>query len=376
MLKNINNKIKNIIYMIFFSLLILVFLVLIIMTRDSSKIIEIKEYIKTDEKILYITNDESLKYPIEILDKYSVSYLKINSNKLNMFEKKKLKNIINNQYINNIIVILKNGEVIDALIEYDSKEKVNMFLQEHNIIPKKIVDNVNEIVDKSKTILENDYSMIYILYSNHDKIDKQDKLFQKISKKYSINYDRIDAYLLSESQQDQINTLLGLSEVEDQILVLIKDKKMIANIRGIHSQNTYVEALYDQNFIKELDDKINKIDYDDLKKELEKQDKNIILIGQDICKDCDQVYNLLNGMIYNYNINVNYINLENSNSNIYDKVKNKLIKSGYTDAFSLPLVIIVENNKIIDYVIGNSNEEYFLDIFIQNGVIKGDVIDE
>ena len=371
-----NNKIKNIIYVVFFSLLILVFIVLIIMTRDSSKIIEIKEYIKTDEKVLYITNDENLKYPMEILDKYSVSYLKIDSNKLNIFEKKKLKNIINNQYINNIIVVLRNGEVVDALIEYDNNEKVNVFLQKNNIIPEKLVDNVNEILDKSKMILENDYSMIYILYTNHDKIDKQDKILKKIAQKYLINYDRIDAYLLSKSQQNKINTLLGISEVEDQILVLIKDKKMIANIRGIHGQNTYIETLYDQNFIKELDDKINKIDYNKFKQELENQNKSIILIGQDICKECEQVYNLLNGMIYNYNINVNYINLENSNSIIYEKVKTKLTKSGYIDAFSLPLVIIAENDKIIDYVIGNSNEEYFLDIFIQNGVIKGDVIDE
>jgi len=40
------------------------------------------------------------------------------------------------------------------------------------------------------------------------------------------------------------------------------------------------------------------------------------------------------------------------------------------------MVLIVESNNILDYVIGNSTEEYFLDIFIENGVIKGDVINE
>ena len=33
-------------------------------------------------------------------------------------------------------------------------------------------------------------------------------------------------------------------------------------------------------------------------------------------------------------------------------------------------------NKIVDYIIGNTKEEYFIDTFIENGVIKGEVIDE
>ena len=40
------------------------------------------------------------------------------------------------------------------------------------------------------------------------------------------------------------------------------------------------------------------------------------------------------------------------------------------------IVIITESNNILDYAIGNSKEEYFLDIFIENGVIKGDVSNE
>ena len=53
-----------------------------------------------------------------------------------------------------------------------------------------------------------------------------------------------------------------------------------------------------------------------------------------------------------------------------------MIEIGYTEAFSLPLVVIVESNKVIDYIIGNSEKSYFLDVFIENGVIKGEVTNE
>ena len=46
------------------------------------------------------------------------------------------------------------------------------------------------------------------------------------------------------------------------------------------------------------------------------------------------------------------------------------------EGFSLPLAVIVESNNILDYAVGNSKEEYFIDIFKENGVIKGDVINE
>jgi hypothetical protein len=57
-------------------------------------------------------------------------------------------------------------------------------------------------------------------------------------------------------------------------------------------------------------------------------------------------------------------------------VKEKLEKIGYEGAYSVPIVLVVESNNIIDYIIGNTKEEYFIDTFIENGVIKGEVNDE
>ena len=370
------SNLKKIVYTISFCLLIFVFIYLVVLTNDSKKIIEVKEFIKSDIKVLYIydkTEDEKI---VELLKKYSIEYMDIDSNKLTIFEKKKLKSIINNTNIKNTLVLYENGKIMDYLINCNSNKKAEKLLQKNEIIPKEIVDNIKEIEKQSLQILDGDYSIVYIPYIRHDNITNQEKILKNIAEKYEIEYKQINAYSLSKIQKTKINKLLEISDVEDQIVVVVKNKKMIANIRGIHSKNTYVENLYDLNFIDELENKIKEISYDEFKNKLTEKEKSIIFIGMNNSIDCEKVFNLLNGMIYNYGLNINYINLQNTNSSIYLRVKTKIEKMGYKGNFTLPLVLIVESNKILDYVIGNSQEDYFLEIFIENGVIRGDEINE
>lgn len=370
------NKIKKILYIISFFILISLFICLLLLTKDSRKIVEITEFVKTETKVLYITNNDKLDYPVEIMEKYNISYLKIDSSKLSIFEQKRLKNIIENNYLNNILLVYENGKMIDKLVKYETKDSVNEFLQKNSIIPEKIVDNVDEIMNNANNILESQYSIVYIPYQEHEEVIEQNKIFEEIAEKYSIDYKKIDAYLLSRKQQESINKLLDISLVEDQILILVKDNKVVANIRGIHRKKTYIETLSSVNFINELEIKINQINFEDLEKKLEIKEKNIILVGLDDTKDTKDVFDSLNKMIYKYDINVDYIDVELINSELHNKVKNKFESIGYKEAFSLPMVVITEDNKILDYAIGNSKEEYFIDIFIENGVVKGDVINE
>lgn len=374
MLKEVSGQTKKTIYILLISLLIIIFLSLVFLIVDGKQIRDIKEFISVDTKIIYVTEDESLDYPIKLMDKYSIDYLKINNNQLTVFERKKIEKIVNSNDLKNVLVIYKNGKIKDKLFEYKNKESVNKFLQDNDIIPNELVDHVDEIMSKSEKILQSSHSMIYIPYKKSDNIENQDEMFRQIAEEYSIDYKKIDAYLLSGKQQEKINSLLGISTVENQILILIKDNKMIANIRGPHRKNTYIQTLYDVNFINELESKINKIDYNAYKTLLNSNEKNIIVIGIENNKDSNDVITNLNKIIYSYDIEVNYINIEDTNSELSSKVKEKLENIGYTGNFSIPIVVIVESGKVLDFAIGNSNEEHFIDIFIENGVIKGDAI--
>lgn len=371
-----SEKVRQFIYFTLFCLLILCFIILLIFTMDSKKIKDVSDFIKTETKILYITSDMEKKYPVEILEKYNIEYLKINSEELSIFERKKLKEIIDDENLKDIIVVFMGGKVIDKLIQYKSEKDVNEFFQLHGIIPENLVDNVKSIMDSAYSMLDSAYSMIYIPYKEHDEVEKQNSYFEEISEDYFIDYIRINAYYLSSKQQEIINNMLKISLVEDQILILVKDGKVINNIRGTHRKNTFIQNLYDFNFINELEDKIEKVEYDELEDKINTTGKHILLIGSDSSKDSESVYSVLNEMIYNYELNVMYINVEKEQSEKFNELKDKIEDLGYDSAFSIPLVLIIESNKVLDYAIGNSKEEYFVNIFTENGVIKGDVVNE
>jgi chaperone required for assembly of F1-ATPase len=108
--------------------------------------------------------------------------------------------------LNDVAVIFEDGKVKDALIEYESEESVIKFFQKNNLIPKIITDDVKSIMKDVKNVLNSEYSMIYIPYENYDLIEEQNKIFKDIASEYSIDYKKIDAYLLGYNQKETINT--------------------------------------------------------------------------------------------------------------------------------------------------------------------------
>lgn len=361
---------KNIKLIIIFISLIIIFFSLLFVTKDNQLIKEVKEFIKTEEKVLYITNEDNYSdYPIDLFEKYEISYLYINSSKLSRIEKNKLEKIINSKYLSNIIVIFNNGEIVDAIIEYENEDKLNKFLQEKELIPEVIGDN-SKIIESVSKLLETEYSLIYLPYKNIDEIEKQDKVLKEISEEYEINYKKVDAYLLSKSQQNKLNSLLQISTVEDQIVILVKNEKIIGSIRGINSKKNYLNELEKFNFIEDISYLITHINFDEFNNLINNSEKNVIVIGKDDCKYCDEVIETLNDISINYNIKINYINIGEMNSEVSVEIQNKLNELEYEDGFTTPMTLIVENNKLLNYIIGASNEEYFVDIFTENGIIK------
>ena len=370
-MKKDNFKVKNnILLLIILMIFLIIFFSLLSLNKDNSLIKDVKKFIEIDAKILYISNNKNYKnYPIDLFKKYEVSYLYIDSDKLTSVEQSKLEKIINSKCLSNIIVIYNNGEIVDAIIEYDSNQSLNNFLQKNNIIPEIIGDNTN-ILEETKNLLDTDYSLIYLPYKNTDEIDSQDKIFKDICEDYEINYKKIDAYLLSSFQHNKLNSLLQISKVEEQILILVKNKKIIGSIRDISNKKEYLEKLKEYKFVEEINSLITFINLNEFNNLLNNEEKNIIVIGKDECKYCDSVTTTLNDIVINYDIKINYINVGKIDSEISLQVEERLMELNYDDGFTTPMVLIVENSKLLNYVIGLASEQYFIDIFTENGIIK------
>ena len=370
MKKNNLKKAKDIFAGIFFVVILIIFLFLLLSTRDNDLVKNIKDFKKKDIKVLYISDKKHYSdYPIDLFKKYEIDYLYIDSSKLSKIEKNKIEKITNSSYFSNIIVIYNNNNIVDAIIEYSDEEALNVFLQKHELIPEIIGEN-SKIIESVNEILTTDYSLVYLPYKNIDEIDNQDKLLKKISHDYEINYKKVDAFLLSKSQQNKLNSILQISTVEDQIIILVKDKKVVGSIRGVNNKKSFLNNLKDFNFIDEIGYFITHINLDEFNNLLNNNEKNIIVIGKDDCKYCNQVNDTLNSIAINYDIKINSINVGKIDSQISMEIEKRLNDLNYTDGFTTPITLIVENNKLLDYVIGASTEQYFVDIFKENGIIK------
>ena len=373
MKNNTFDMIKMFLLFVFVTFLIIIFIILLVVSSDNKLINKIKEYTKTDTKVLYFSTDRYYSdYPIELFEKYDIDYLFVDTSDLSRFEQKKIEQIVNSTELYNMIAIFKNGEIVDAIINYTTEERIHTFLQNYNIIPS-ILGNPEGILEKTQNLVDKDLMLLYVPYKydpTSNVLLEQNKILTEISKDYNINYDIIPAYLLSFNQQNKLNTILKISSVNDQIVILVKDKKIIGSIRGINNKNTYLNTLYEYNYISEIENYITEIDYNEFNNLLSSNETNVIIITKNECKYCDAAISTLNKITLDYNIPIKYININNFDSDVAKDIENILIAAEYSDGFTTPLTIITQANKVIDYVIGASDEKYFVDIFRENGIIK------
>lgn len=369
-MKNNTFDIKNKIYLIILFILLAVFSVLLVKISNDENTENIKDFIQNDIKVLYVSDEHNYSnYPIKLFKKYEIQYMYLDITNLTKFEQVSIEKIIKTKNLKKTIAIFNNGDLVDILIDYEDENSLNKFLQDHNIIPEVIGKNEG-IIEDVKNLVDTDFTMIYIPYKYIDGMQDQDNILNDIAIEHNFNYKRIDAYLLSYVQQQKLNSILQISTVEDQIIILIKDKKIIGSIRGFEEKKDVIERLYEFNFISEKENSLNEIDYNDFKILLESNSKNVILISKNDCKFCDDVIKKLNSIMLNYNIEINYINISDFDDEIIFKIEKRLKDIGYTEGFTTPITLIIENNKILDYIIGTSTEEYLVDIFKENGIIK------
>lgn len=362
--------VKKIIIWVFSAIIIIAFVTLLLLTMDNKFIKNIKEFVKTDTKVLYITDKDNYnEYPIKILDKYEINYKYIDSKKISSFEKNKIERIINNNDLSNIIVIFESGKIKDALLRYDSKKELNEFLIKNGVIPS-ITGDVSGIKNKVNNALESENLLLYLPYVYNDNIKYQDNLLKNISKQYNIDYMKIDMYLLSKTQHQKINAMLDISDVEDQIILFIKNKEIVETLRGYNRRSEYINKLFEFGYINDASNSLNEISYDEFRVKSEENNKNIFLIIKDDCKYCKETMSLLNQISSLNNLDIDYLNINEIDSDLSADVSEYLKSMGYNDGFSTPLLILTEKSKILDYSIGTSSIEFYEELFKEYGLIK------
>ena len=359
-------------FIIIFILVILMFAIafFVIFNNNSQIVNDLKKFVSNGTKIVYIsTKKDYSNYPSKLLDKYEVDFKYISKEELSNLEKKKISKIINSNYFDNILIIYKEGKIVDAKRDFKSNLEIENFFQDNNIIPKEITD-IDHIFPQVKEYLNYESAMIYVPYNDMVEMKNEMETLKRISDEYNITLEKIDAYLLSETQKEKLNNILNISSVDNKIVILIKDGKIYNTIRDIETYDDYLNKIFELKFIIEKKQYINELTYNNINTYFDSQNKQVLLLIKDDCSSCNMVVDTLNAIVATYNIHISYLNTTELTEKELDELNDLIKNYGNNDLNNYPQTLIIENKKIIATIAGSSEEKYFVDIFKENGIIK------
>ena len=97
-------------------------------------------------------------------------------------------------------------------------------------------------------------------------------------------------------------------------------------------------------------------------------EKQIILIARPTCHYCQIAEPILQNLIYEYKLNINYLNTDNFEENDQQTLINSDEK--FSNGLGTPTLVVVGEGQIYDNVDGLTDKAHYKEFFKKNGYIK------
>lgn len=317
-------------------------------------------YLGTDEEIANICSEYSLNYEFD--------FVHIETNKISKSKKEQLRKELNIYNVNSTVVIVQDGVPLTSAIIKDQDALVT-YLQKNKIIPTIIADTTDILSDYKEALASKEETIIYIPTSLSDDTNTKSKLIKEISNDNNLKYYEIDAYLLSYKQLKNIMSQLGFSEIQDDLLLYINNGEILYTLDADGTTEKYYFQLLANRGIIDVTsgEYIVTISSNKFKTMVQEKEKNVIFIATDSCKYCDNVKSILSQIAKTESVEIYYLDATKEK----DEVSNIIVDLGYDEGMTVtPFVLIVENNKYIDSIIGLADKDLYMNKFIEYGVIK------
>lgn len=227
-----------------------------------------------------------------------------------------------------------------------------------------------------------DLNVIYFASSGCGYCNLEKPIIEQISKDYDMDYYAIDASVLSNDEINEIASALNIRGATPTT-VIVKEGKVIAKNEGYLDGKPYVEffaknGILDKDATYKQEDNLVLIDYDEFKKIAKKDETSLIFLDTSACQDCITVRSLLNKLAEKNKFKVNYLSATNlSEDDINNLVKTDLKEMKYDDEtykdkgqIKIPLLLIIKDNKIQDYVLESTKESDYTDVLKKYDFIK------
>ena len=139
-------------------------------------------------------------------------------------------------------------------------------------------------------------------------------------------------------------------------------------------EKTYVEKIEaDSDKVKksEMADFTN-IDIDKYLELYNGDNTSVVLIGRSGCEYCVIVEPILRNIMYKNKIDINYLSLDGFDDDARDKLLNSDKYFKDSGGVNTPMLLIVKDGKIVDYVDGLISRSEYMTFLKNNSIIKGE----
>jgi len=98
------------------------------------------------------------------------------------------------------------------------------------------------------------------------------------------------------------------------------------------------------------------------------EEKSIILLARPGCQYCQIAEPIIQNVMYQYNLDINYLNTDDFDEDALGKFINS--DEMWSEGFGTPMLYLVQKNGIIDVVDGVTDRGHYKEFFINNGYVS------
>lgn len=235
--------------------------------------------------------------------------------------------------------------------------------------------------DFDKYFNSKERTVIYYASSSCSWCSLQTPILETISSDYDMDYLYVDSSKLGKNQRENMLEKLGI-EHGTPTTIIVEKGKVIAVAEGYQEASKYIEFFKENKMIPEdavysEEQYLNFVSYDEYKEIITKSGKNIVVVGQTTCSHCIAIKPALNSIAEDYDVTINYINIDKLDNDQREGFYASLTDIGYDDedflesgSFGTPLTLIMENGKVSSYLSGERTTSQLVKAFKKAGIIK------
>ena len=257
------------------------------------------------------------------------------------------------------------------------------------LVVEKLKENGTIQNSESKQIMKDFYkyynskerTVIYYASATCGWCSLQTPILETIASDYDMDYFYVDNSKLAKKQREEIADKLGIS-TSTPTTVIVENGKVIDVANGFTPARNYVKffssnGLIPKDAVYSKDKNLTELSYAEYSKLITDGGTHVIVISQTTCSHCIAVKPALSSIVEEYNLKINYIDINILGSEEYNGFHESLTTLGYDNPefvdegkFGTPLTLIVKNGKISSYISGERSKSQFVREFKKAGLIS------